>query len=220
MTGLTITNIQKFRVTWNDWAGNTQGLADHLCLDIVVIVTQNSEHNNNHLTSPWYSGLDSRGHQLNCKDDFRLWLTGTDWDYCQFIILQKSSLYWQMRAAPVHQELSRPGLIDAEEAISPVAARIFEYSHRAGIEVKPGLIMNYHSHVTSHQVSRYTERALHVTRRHVMLQRRNKTVKWRLTKTKEFWLNINNGDMWRDSPTSKYPASEFRRLGGLCEDVV
>ena len=98
-------------------------------------------------------------------------------------------------AAPVHQELSRPGLIDAEEAISPVAARIFEYSHRAGIEVKPGLIMNYHSHVTSHQVSRYTERALHVTRRHVMLQRRNKTVKWRLTKTKEFWLNINNGDM-------------------------
>ena len=100
-----------------------------------------------------------------------------------------------MRAAPVHQELSRPGLIDAEEAISPVAARIFEYSHRAGIEVKPGLIMNYHSHVTSHQVSRYTERALHVTRRHVMLQRRNKTVKWRLTKTKEFWLNINNGDM-------------------------
>ena len=85
--------------------------------------------------------------------------------------------------------------MDAEEAISPVAARIFEYSHRAGIEVKPGLIMNYQSHVTSHQVSRYTERALHVTRRHVMLQRRNKTVKWRLTKTKEFWLNINNGDM-------------------------
>ena len=100
-----------------------------------------------------------------------------------------------MRSAPVHQELSRPGLMDAEEAISPVAARIFEYSHRAGIEVKPGLIMNYQSHVTSHQVSRYTERALHVTRRHVMLQRRNKTVKWRLTKTKEFWLNINNGDV-------------------------
>ena len=63
----------------------------------------------------------------------------------------------------------------------------------AGIEVKPGLIMNYHSPVTSHQRERYT--TLHVTRRHVMLQRRHKTVKWRLTKTKESWLNINNRDV-------------------------
>lgn len=77
--------------------------------------------------------------------------------------------------------------------------------------------MNYHSHVTSHQVSRYTERALHVTRRHVMLQRRNKTVKWRLTKTKEFWLNINNGDMWRDSTkASQWIPAAWRFVWRCC----
>ena len=60
MTGLTITNIQSSESLEMIEGGDTQGLADHLCLDIVIIVTRSSEHNNNHLTSPWYSGLDSR----------------------------------------------------------------------------------------------------------------------------------------------------------------
>ena len=97
---------------------------------------------------------------------------------------------------------------------------IFEYSHRPGIEVKPGLIMKYHPHVTSHQVSRYRESVTHQTRRHVTLQRRNKTVKWRLlTKTKEFWLNINNGDYvtrFHNSQQQWIPAVVFC----FCEDVA
>lgn len=61
MTGLTITNIQSSEslemIETQTGRWNTQGdrLADHLCLDIVIIVTQLKTQNTTItlLTSPW-----------------------------------------------------------------------------------------------------------------------------------------------------------------------
>ena len=68
----------KFRVTWNDWDSRTHrdwpSLAGHCCH--CNIAAQNTTITP--LTSLVFRIISSPGHQLNCKDDFRLWLTGTE----------------------------------------------------------------------------------------------------------------------------------------------
>ena len=72
-------------------------LAGHCCH--CNIVAQNTTITP--LTSLVFRIISSPGHQLNCKDDFRLWLTGTERDdHCQFITLSIDKL----EQTPVQQE--------------------------------------------------------------------------------------------------------------------